>query len=519
VSVHDLQAPREDRALLAYPPLARVGALLDENRRRLHGVNSDILGYSFQSLRSLARRNVLDEARQYLAAAGEPVPDATGHALFLAGHQPELFHPGVWLKNFALSGLARAHGGVALNLVVDNDTAKNTLLSVPAEEHVAQIPFDHWQSEVPFEERLVLDESLFRDLPYAAERFTADWNFTPLLGDFWTEVTRQAERSALLGERFAAARRGYERRWGCANLEVPFSRVCRTEAFVWFACHVLENLPRFVDVYNGVVQAYRRAYGIRSRHHPVPDLAREGEWLEAPFWAWRAGRKRRERLFARRSQLGYELRAGSETWATLRDTSRPKDLIQQYQALTASGYKVRTRALTTTLFARLFLGDIFLHGLGGGKYDELTDEIMRRFYNMEPPAFLVLTGTLLLPLPRPPVSEDDRRRWHSLERDLWWNPQRHLNDAAPVARELSEEKRRWIQRPAISSKESRQRFETLRQLTGQLRPFVRDQEEQARLALEHAAHNLRIMRSRGRRDYAFCLYPEEDLRSFCAQLL
>ena len=46
-------------------------------------------------------------------------------SIFLAGHQPQLFHPGVWFKNFALDRLARRHGAVAVNLVVDSDTIKS----------------------------------------------------------------------------------------------------------------------------------------------------------------------------------------------------------------------------------------------------------------------------------------------------------------------------------------------------------------------------------------------------------
>ena len=61
--------------------------------------------------------------------------------------------------------------------------------------------------------------------------------------------------------------------------------------------------------------------------------------------------------------------------------------------------KVRSRALTNTLFARLFLSDLFIHGIGGGKYDELTDDLIRRFYGIEPPEFLILSATRLLPLP------------------------------------------------------------------------------------------------------------------------
>src|SRR4029079_8138752 len=78
--------------------------------------------------------------------------------LFLAGHQPELFHPGVWVKNFALAGLARRQGGVGVNLLVDNDTAKSASLRVPIPgewPQVRDIPFDRWQGELPWEERHV----------------------------------------------------------------------------------------------------------------------------------------------------------------------------------------------------------------------------------------------------------------------------------------------------------------------------------------------------------------------------
>ena len=38
---------------------------------------------------------------------------------------------------------------------------------------------------------------------------------------------------------------------------------------------------------------------------------------------------------------------------------------------------LRPRALTLTLFARLCVADFFIHGIGGGKYDEVTDRIIR----------------------------------------------------------------------------------------------------------------------------------------------
>ena len=51
--------------------------------------------------------------------------------LVVTGHQPELFHPGVWVKNFATAAIARAHGGLGLNLIVDNDLPKSASIRVP----------------------------------------------------------------------------------------------------------------------------------------------------------------------------------------------------------------------------------------------------------------------------------------------------------------------------------------------------------------------------------------------------
>src|SRR5262249_45745914 len=146
----------------------------------------------------------------------------------------------------------------------------------------------------------------------------------------------------------------------------------------WFACHLLAHLPRFHAVYNDCVHDYRRQYGLRSRNHPVPDLAVEGDWLEVPLWAWRRGQHQRGRLLVRQHDQRLDLRVGAETGPAL--PLEPAGIVRAWQELEPRGFKVRSRALTNTLFARMFVADLFIHGIGGGKYDELTDAIARRFY-------------------------------------------------------------------------------------------------------------------------------------------
>jgi hypothetical protein len=520
-SVHGLRAPQDNRAIVAEPGLADVGRLLDANRAQLAASSLDILGRPLSELRTEARQAAVTAARDYLGQGGEPVPSFDSASLLLAGHQSELFHPGVWVKNFALHHFAHLHRATPLNLVVDNDTVKATALRVPSRESVesawpqaVHVPFDRWTSEVPYEERQVQDEALFGSLPDRVLPLLREWGYTPILPDFWEEVRVQAGRTPLLGERLAAARRAVERRWGCHNLEVPVSALCRTESFAWFAGHLLSHVQTFHATYNDCVHDYRRRYGLRSRHHPVPDLVTEGEWLELPFWGWRTGQTQRGRLMARWAGDEVVLRAGKEPWPSL----PRRELVAAWQELERRGYKVRSRALTNTLFCRLFLGDLFVHGIGGGKYDELTDEILRRFYGMEPPAYLVLSGTLRLPLPHFPASPEDCRHLARAIRDLHYNPQRHLPDgllASPAVRVLAERKRQWVEQTPTNRHGRRERFHVLRGLTDQMRGYLDGAETELAETLTRRQREVQGNAVLARRDYAFVLYPEQELRAFC----
>ena len=143
-------------------------------------------------------------------------------------------------------------------------------------------------------------------------------------------------------------------------------------------------------------------YGIRSRHHPVPALGREGEWREAPFWVWRAELPRRRPLMVRQLARSMQLRVRGEAEPLMEIPLGPDReaccAVEQLQSLQARGVRLRTRALTTTMFARYLLGDLFIHGIGGAKYDELGDAVAGAFFAIEPP---VLPDPVDDPLARP----------------------------------------------------------------------------------------------------------------------
>jgi hypothetical protein len=493
------RAPAEE-GYLCYPPEPEIVKQLKANQAALNSETVCIDGTPLAQFRREATTEILAAARQYLRDCGEPVPDFPDGPVLMSGHQPELTHCGVLVKTFALHGLARRHGLTPLNLIVDNDTTKNTSLRIavlpaapldPAAVHLQSVPYDHFEGEVIYEQRRVVDPGLFASFVEQVMPLTRHWGFTPLLPEMWAQMRRQYERTPILGEIVSATRRGFERRWDCRNLEIPLSRLCGTRVFKRFVRHVVADLPRFHVIYNESVANYRRRNHVRSKNHPVPDLARKDDLLEAPFWRIPAGQTRRARLL---------LKPG--------ESPDMNDL--------------RSRALTTTMFLRVCLSDGFIHGIGGAKYDEVTDEIIRRWLGLTPPGFIVVTATFRLTLPTFPTTGPDLQAAERLLRDLNWNPQRYLgaiDSQPPDVRRLVEEKNRLIDAEPFARAERKEWFRQLAATTERLRPFVKDQLEQAERRLAECRLEARANEALIRRDFSWCLFPEDVLRRFCQRFL
>lgn len=522
MSTHRLRAPSEDGALLAVPPLGEAAPVTAGNIERLKAWDYDFQGRRTSRLRGQVRSEVLKGARDYLTRLGLTAPAATDPTvpLVVTGHQPELYHPGVWVKNFAVAALAQHQRGIGLNFIVDNDLHKSSFIRVPKTSpdgglQIQRLEYDQWTGDLPFEDLNVKDESLFASFGTRVREVLSDAVADPLIESFWPLVLKRREQTRRLGLRFAAARRELEGMWGVHNAEIPLSAVCETEGFLWFASHLLANLPRFQTVHNEALARYRAQYQIRSRHHPVPALARQGEWREAPFWVWRGSEPRRRPLFVRQLARTMELRAGEDDQPFLELPLAPdRDAccaVEQLLNLPAQRIRLRTRALTTTMFARLLLGDLFVHGIGGAKYDELGDEIIRGYFGIEPPDYLTLSMTLWLGLGLDPAGAERLATLNRTLRDLTYNPDRHLAEFSPDLHVLAAAKQAAIDSPVESHPERLARFQEIRRLNASLQVGVnglRDQlqAEQARMVAVVG----RNMVARNR-EYSFVLHSERRL--------
>jgi hypothetical protein len=519
-----LRAPPEDGGTLIEPPPPEAGALLAHNIDLRRAARCEVAGRTLADLAGQARAELLDAAREATAQYRDvPAPPPDG-PLLLAGHQPQLFHAGVWFKNFVLGGLATAQRGTGVNLVIDSDSLRTPSLRVPGgsvqEPTAHAIPFDAPGPEIPFEERTILDRPLFDSFAGRASEQLRPLVTDPLLQEFWPVARRRSRETDNLGACLAQSRHVLEGMWGLSTLELPQSRVCQLPAFQWFAAHLLVELPRLHDVYNRSLWEYRRVHRVRSRNHPAPDLAAEDDWLEAPFWIWTQEDPRRRRLFVRREpgRLLLSNRGRVEIELPAGDAARTAAALAE---LPAQRIKLRTRALITTLWARLALGDVFLHGIGGAKYDQLTDLILQRFFHVPPPAFLTVTATLRLPIPRPRVNDNDLRQVQSELRELEFHPERwldrHSGEVPAADRQRVDELRRvkahWIAAPQTRDN-ARQRCREIRTANQQLAAWTQRLRSAVLARRETLERQWRAEAILASREYAFCLFPARTLRNF-----
>lgn len=524
------RAPREHGAAVIAPAWADLPGAVADNTTAITRWSGGLAGLSWAEWRNWCRQSCLAAARDYTSnQLGVAVPETGAGPLIVGGHQPALFHPGVWAKNMAIHRLAQRVQGTSVHLIVDNDASGQATISIPAgspaRPRLQPLAFDAPRAAQPWESAVIQVPALFTTFADRVTEALAPWGITPVVQTAWPAAVAQLRRQSHLVPALTAARVSMERQWGVQNLELPLSRVCQLPPFHAFVLGIIERLPEFVQHYNQVLVEYRRLNHIRSRAHPVPELGQQAGWHEAPFWVWRSGATQRDRLWVRQTAGEVVLRDRQGEFARWSSTSSATtaEALAVLATLESQGIHLRSRALTTTLFARLGLADIFVHGLGGAKYDEMTDALMVRFFGVPAPQFATISATFHLPFGIS-SAETALQRGQLLhrQRDLNHNPQRYLGDPPPAAAEPLVAQRHQLLLeldPATTDfqrlprYERRKRYLQLRETNQQLAALLDDE----RTRLTDSLSQLRSAEAANKvlryREFSWVLFPEATLRS------
>ncbi len=484
-------------------------------------------GADWSTLRNDAREQLVEDALKYTSAyrdvdwarqliASRP---ANTLSIVMAGHQPTLFHPGVWFKNFSLSRIGQQSGSLAINLVIDNDVASAGSIRVPTirdrpnEIVLSSVSYDKSGGGVPFEQTTVRDRNLFDHFDRSVCVQIEPLVQNPCVEQLWQHARNAIERCGVAGCALAQARHGLESDIGLRTLELPMSVVCRGAAFARFVFRILCDLPRFHDAYNSSAHVYRRAHGIRSNAHPVPDLHQASDedgnvWLETPLWVYGNDSPTRKPVWAKIQ--GHNLIIGDRGQRSFEiDTRDPETAISQIVDAASPDFKLRPRALLTTMFARCVLSDLFLHGIGGGKYDQLGDMITQSFFQVRPTEFMVISATVQLPGIETRDFDQEIRRVQRRLRETVFQPEKFADQVSLDAELMSRKAQLLSHLPPRGAKRSWHQELTRINETLSLSLI------NIRLSLRNELRNLRLAKeSQSRlssRELSFCLFPLDYL--------
>ena len=502
-----LRVPASHGDVLVEPCAADWLGMARENHESLSRASATILGSPLSHWRRRTREEVVGR------------DDAL---VFVLGHQPELFHSGVWAKRVVAARVAATAEGVALNLVVDNDAPHQTGLAVPA---------------------TVGGRVTLRHVTIPGLASARPHEYTPRMSGEVIANFEQTIREAM-GERFRDSQvhafiRGMAGRrdatdWvdqilaGTAAVDSQFGisvlhrRVSRLASGPLLA-DMLLNAGRFAESYNAALAAYRRAYRVRGDQRPIPDLHVSPDRCEVPVWATRADEPRR-RLFVNRVGSSLVLRAGQTPIGELSVDSLADPGAWATVLGKLNGWNLRPRALALTIWARLLLADLFIHGIGGAKYDRISDTIMADYYGVTPPHMVCVSATLHLDLPHREVSAARVRSKRWAVRDLTYNPQRHLTlgaELAPLIDQRSEAIRvtEALRSGAHTDRAARRAaFDKIRRTNQELLDANAGEVERRRTELLQTMQQFEQGRIARGREYFFGLYDDKAIGTMLAAL-
>ena len=466
-------------------------------------------------------------ARQSFPAFTTPPIDAEKLWL-VTGHQTFPYHPGVWAKTVAIDSAAR-HGGIAVNLNVDHDLPHaGPQISWPAMADSrlvrhGNLELDHRQ---PFERQpapttatiALLCQRIAAELdPLLIEQRACPFDLSAGPGNADGNID-----PASFGGWFALARSELDRRLGLRVVEAMTSALCRQDAFLLFAADAVARAGSLAKSYNDAIEHCRTVTG-RS---PATPLATDDGQIELPFWTLRPGTPGRGRLRVSPEQDNITIGddrgpIGQLAQADLRTVDVAIDRLRTL--LAGHGVELRPRALTLTLFTRLTLADLFVHGVGGAAYEQATDYLIRHEYGLAPPPFAVASATMFLHLSATSATAEQYRAARHQLRDLACNPQRHLPAevlAEPSAKAQVAEK--WAaverndllrrgERSSASHAERHDLFARIRQVNAQLARLLGDRVSAQSDLVDLLARQEQAGRLLSSREFFYGLFPTTRL--------
>ncbi len=535
MTYNKLIIPEKNGELLCIPSLNLIPQLIKSNKERFKAYNFTIGYKGFHEFRKRLREKVILLSEKFTANLGiKSHIYNNSDTIVQTGHQPLFYHPGIIIKNLILNKIGMMEGINAINLIVDTDNFKEIAVNTPSYRDGIKIEKEILlsnQHSIPYEFSTPPSQEEFNLFIESIENHLSHPEFKNIYDNFngYINKIRDVRKNFnTISEFMTAIRRVYEEEVESEYLEIPLSYICDTDEFLLFFLSIAMESEKFTSIYNCHLGRYRKEHKLRYPVNPFPNLSIEDEKIELPFWHFYENK--RGRVFAKTKDDTVIVSFEGEDSIEF----NKKELYNGIDLIKKNNRKIRPKAMILTLFNRMFASDAFIHGVGGAKYDRITDEIIRDFYKVEPPEFITTSLTLYPNVEiSSPSARNDRQSGVSLRgaittkqsnlikenlqdeikrlekklRDMRYNPERYSKDTS-----LRREKENLISIIKTDDTDKKEIFIKLKEINERIYQKIESNAEDIQEEIKILKRQQTEMNIIQRRDYPYFLFSPEEIR-------
>ncbi len=363
--------------VIVEPAYEQWGSILATNQERATALSAR-LGPSFCLQ---LRQDIVREAREYTrsvrAIAQEAglklhanigtLPTRPDMPILMAGHQPLVYHPGLLRKASMLSRITHGVGGIGVNVVIDTDQGDAGLLAWPR-IHNGSLEIKR--------KSIITTEASHRELYYLQRIASAEVVrdvFHEMMSDMrQSGLSEQADRIMPLSKAYQALSGHVASvansivRWMVEDAyydDLPLTYLVAGTRFREVLGQLVADGVHLAQVYNATLDSYRREHKIENLANPFPNLKNSSQGQELPLWC-------------------LDSDGRTPLYVSLKEEPQHPDC-----------KLLCPRGSITTFLLRAYCCDLFIHGLGGAKYDAFVDAFASEYLGLELPQFVVASET------------------------------------------------------------------------------------------------------------------------------
>ncbi len=336
---------------------------------------------------------------QYPSKVRAELKMPTERPIVLTGHQPVFFYPGLWAKCLAASELAQQTDAAVYHLITDTALSpefKHYIPEASSRTNARKQEVDFFSSkELKTKEKMLPYAFLAAPDKPALEKVLEDTRvFGPsavkdAVAFFADKLVSGLKANRTWNQFHAHTVDVLDRLSGTKRAILEGSAIWASDPFMHFVAYWFIHAADLVHSYNDTLNEYRKEKGITHDIEPVSNLKFDDWYFEMPFWGV-VKNQYRDTIWAKTDGKMLTIRLkGMDNQFTFHFDDLENEL-------KASSLRIWPKAIPQTLFLRMYLCDFFIHGIGGGIYEEVVDRFFHKTTVIEPPAYGVISATYFI---------------------------------------------------------------------------------------------------------------------------